>query len=186
MRYKIRDGDIQRVAKNINVSRRRIFKGQQRYLVGQFKQLRSQTYRTTMVATGETREKLFNKSGIAGSRYFKCVCGYNPTSNNQSVSQEFEEDNKVHRTVEEHYRYLKSGERTAKCSRHPNDLYTLFGKKYDSNSSARRGALAWSVRKIFAVPTVGVYRAAGGFSYGPDLSRMAWRLAVVAKNIIGR
>ena len=186
MRYKIRDGDIQRVTKNLNTSRKRVFKGQSRYLRNQFKQLRTQAYATTMVATGETRKKLFDKAGFVGSRYYRCVVGYNPTSNNQSIAQEFDDDNKVHTTVEEHYRHKKSGGRVAKCSRHPNDLYTLFGQKYDSNSSARRGALAWATKKVFAVPTVSVYRAAGGFLYAPDLSRMVWRLGVVARNIIGR
>lgn len=185
MRYKIKDGDIQRTVQYIHRTRKHIFKAQQRHLRKEYTQLRRMMYQTTMVATGETRSKIFSKSGIVGSNYFRCVTGYNPTSNNQSFSQEFEMDKKVHKSIDEHYRYKKAGGKTPKCSRHPTDLFALYGKKYDSNSSARRGALKWAVRKTFSVPNVVANRTGGGFAYVPDLSNMTWRLAVIARTIIG-
>ena len=186
MRYKIKDGDIQNVTEHLNRTRRTVFRKQSKYLSDQFGLIKRAAYQTTMVATGETRSKLFSKSGIVGSRYYRCETGYNPTSNNQSIAQEFEEvDKPVHRTVEEHYRNRKSGDRTPKCSRQPNDLFTLYGENYDSNTSARRGALGWSIKKVFSTPTVPIYRGGGGFLYVPDLSKMAWRLAVIARAITG-
>jgi hypothetical protein len=184
MRYRIKVGDIGRVRRNLNRTRYSVFRAQSKYLEDQYETIYRTTYSTTMVATGELRKALFKKSSMHTAGFFKCECGYNPTENNQSVSQEFDDDKRVHRVVTSHYKKTKNG-MSPRCSRHPNDLYTIHGKEYEANPSARRGALAYSVKKVFSAPNVAVFKTGGGFLYAPDLSKMIWRMASMARVIVG-
>ena len=116
----------------------------------------------TMVATGETRSKLFKRTRPA-ARGTKFVYGYGPTSNNQSVSQEFE-DGPVHRREGSHW--TKFG--YPKCSRKPDDVFSKFGSVYISNPGARRRAMAVSVERVFKTEVRSAVKSGENFFYRPN------------------
>lgn len=126
------------------------------------------TFDTTMVATGETRSKLFYKRKLIGRgtvfRY-----GYKSTTNDQSVAQEFD-DGPVHRSDKAHFTFDEDNKGIAKCSRKPEDLYSQFGKRYTHNPKARRKAMATSIERIFLTKVRFATKSGGNLFYNPSFS----------------
>lgn len=132
------------------------------------------TRATSMVATGELRSKLFYRrwQNVIGTMF---SLGYRATSNNQSVVQEFS-SGRVHKSHSEHF---QATGRIAypKCSRSPEDLYSMFGG-YTSNPDARRRALGRSIDEVFITKTSGrAIENGGNYFYVPDFRFYTWTLS---------
>jgi hypothetical protein len=133
-----------------------------------FKRAYNLTKMTTMVATGETKGKLFKRHRKnANSDRFRY--GYRPTSNNQSVHQEFD-DGPVHKSHDAHFHELGG----AKCSRAPNDLYSSSGR-YLHNTKARRRAMAKSIETVFSTNVRSAVIRGGNYFYRPSFARYAFK-----------
>jgi len=137
------------------------------------------TYNTTMYATGETRSKLFNKSTSFGRNEAWYCMGYGPTSNNQSVAQEFD-TGKVHTRLAEHYHggVVESGRE--KCSREPEDLFAQYGS-YGYNPKARRRAMFLSIKRYWQTGMIAVMRRGENIEYIPVQTRVIRRLSNAAR-----
>jgi len=100
MGFRITPGSIHNVSRVLNLLRNGLHSVQDAYHWDKMKQVYNKTYGTTMLATGELRSKLFKvrRKDSMGSTH---IVGYDSTSNNQSVAQEFEEG-KVHRQEKHH------------------------------------------------------------------------------------
>jgi hypothetical protein len=138
----------------------------------------NETREHTMMATGETRSKLFLKRANKGSHFVSFSCGYHPTSNNQSISQELNLDKPVHRSIHEHL--TDAG--FPKCSRRPIDLFKRVGM-YKVNPVAERGALRNSIARNFKVPVHDPVIDPEGFRYEPSLSAIVGDLTVIASGV---
>lgn len=136
-----------------------------------------QTEATTMTATGELRSKLFLRSKPGKLRSYYAF-GYDKTSNNQSVAQEFNVGGtgvRVHRTERSHYNEFGQG----KCSRTPDDLWAMRGKRYLSNPRAMRKAMTKSIQRIFKTSISGkdAVQSGGDIFFTPSFTQYAMKLS---------
>jgi hypothetical protein len=152
--------------------------GMQRMFVQQrFKMIHQRQKAGTMVATGQTRSKAFNRTRALSSHLVHFECGYEPTDNNQSFHQEFSKG-PVHHTKKEHYTDSKE----PKCSRNPVDIYSLMGGYAAPNRTARRRALAVAIESALSTPAGQVAINAGPtISYRPDLSSLINNLRAITR-----
>ena len=147
-----------------------VFGLQSQYMNQSHKSIYTWAKRWTMVATGETRSKLFNVSKMYGI-YRKYTTGYMPTTNNQSEAQEFEVG-PVHKSKVQH-RYSDG---SPKCSTEPHNIFASLGKGYSENRFARRRALALAVGKVYGSPVKFAVKESGNLRYQPNLMPMVRRL----------
>ena len=159
MRYGISDFSINRAIFQIRFAINIAYKAQDSYLSDRYRMIHKRTSAWTMRATGETASRLFKKNKNWTPYVNFSSVGYNPTTNNQSVSQEFDIHDIVHTRKKQHYR---SDGKTPKCSVNPNDIYTARGKRYGVNRNARRRALALSVEKALNTTVTHGYKYGEG------------------------
>ncbi len=180
MGYRIAPKSIHDTIKIINLVRDTTFSFQEKFMEDRYKQIFRRAFAGTMVATGETRSKLFNRKRVASSNHVHFSCGYDSTSNNQSFKQEFERG-PVHTGVKEHFR---DEGKVAKCSRRPVDIYSMFGQKYRANKAARRRALAKSISAALGT-SVGNSAAVVGntLMYQPDLGLVVDKMRIITRSI---
>lgn len=170
MGFRATPASLMHTVKTLSVVTSNLFHVWDKYHRANMTQVFNKTYATSMVATGETRSKLFKvrRQDTGGATH---IVGYDSTSNDQSVAQEFDEG-KVHRQ-EKHHWHLTLVDRgeyvAAKCSRAPVDLWS-FTKKYDANPRARRRAFALSIEEVFSTSVRYAVRAGGDLYYRPSLS----------------
>lgn len=186
MGFRVRKGSINYTVRYFNVIRDGLHNVQDAYHWGNMKQVYNKAYGTSMLATGELRSKLFKvrRKDAAGSTH---IVGYDQTSNDQSVSQEFEEG-KVHRQEKHHWHSLMT-ERgdyvAAKCSRAPVDLWS-FKKSYDANPRARRRALALSIEETFTTRVRYAANSGGDMHYVPSLKNYERTISVFTANVLNQ
>jgi hypothetical protein len=179
MKYRVSVQSIHDTVKIIGLVRDNVFDLQKNFLEERYKQIHRKTLATTMVATGELRSKLFNRQKRTSSNHIHFSCGYGPTSNNQSIEQEFDTFGKVHHGVKEHYK--RDG--TAKCSRRPVDIYSRFGQNYMSNRSAKRRALAKAVESSLQTEVRFAVNTGHTMMYQPDLSNVVHKMRVITRAV---
>lgn len=175
MRFDINTQSIKTTERTIKIISNIVFAMQAEHMNNVYNNLYKRTYRWTMVATGETRSKLFYTKRSFGKRYTRFLAGYMPTTNNQSVAQEFDLG-PVHRRMEDHY--YKDG--SPKCSTHPNNVYSLMGQGYSVNPGARRRALARAVSFVFSSPVRYATKEVGNLRYEPNLGPVMRRLTKIS------
>lgn len=184
MGFRVTPSSINNVIRTFGVLRDGLHRVQDAYHWEQMKRVYNRTYATSMLATGELRSKLFKvrRRDSAGSTH---IVGYDSTSNNQSVAQEFEEG-KVHRQEKHHYHLLLT-ERgdyvSAKCSRAPVDLWS-FKKAYSANPRARRRAFALSIEEIFSTRVAYAAKSGDNMHYMPSLKNYERTLSVYTANVL--
>ena len=178
MRFDIATKSIDQADRSIKVITNIVYAMQIEYMDKMYKNIYTWAKRWTMVATGETRSKLFYTKRSIGRNYKWFIAGYMPTTNNQSVAQEFDLG-PVHRKKSSHY--YKDG--SPKCSTHPNDVYSLMGRSYTENPTARRRALALAVSKVFGSPVRFAVKESGNFRYQPNLTPTLRRLTAIASAV---
>jgi hypothetical protein len=158
--------------------RTNVYKVQYDYMEERYKQIHRRTLARTMVATGELRSKLFLKQRNISFNAAHFSCGYDSTSNNQSVHQEFD-IGAVHTSEREH----RWADGTAKCSRRPVDIFASRGGLYFANRSARRRALASSVEDSFQTRVRYATMLGHTYRYEPDLSNIVRKLTIITRAV---
>lgn len=144
----------------------------------------NRAHATTMFATGELQSKLFKvrRQDPNGSLQ---IVGYDSTSNDQSVAQEFDLG-KVHRQAKQHLHKLAGfgrEEERAKCSRVPVDLWA-FTTQYGGNPKARRRALARSIEDQLETSVTHAVKSGGNLFYRPNLKAYEHKLNVFTANTL--
>lgn len=181
--FDVVDSSIVNVDRRINRFSRRVFIKNVSYMDDLHRRLFRYTYIRTMVATGELRSKLFNKRIAVGTGTIDWVTGYLPTSNQQAYSQEFETDKPVHRNIGEHFH---NNGASAKCSREPQDIWRVRGRKYFANPKAMRGALALGISYTYSAVPYG-FKEGTNIRYICSLNPLRKRLLAksnrLAKNV---
>ena len=177
VRFRVRPNSIRKANRDIRTLTKMVDRLGRNYLLSRFQEIRTITKDGTMVATGQTRSKVFMKHDpmVSTNRY---ISGYMPTDNNQSLKTEFE-DGPVHTTLDEH---LDMGG-YPKCSRNPTDLFKTLGR-YQINPNAKRGALASAIQQVLGVPAGDPVNKGASISYEPDLSNVANDISVLARGFL--
>jgi hypothetical protein len=179
LQHRVNVRSIHDTIKIINSVRNTVFSLQKSFLQQRYEQIYQGAKSGTMVATGETRSKLFNTVKTSSSNYAHFICGYLPTTNNQSFEQEFGSRGNVHHGKKEHFG--RDGE--PKCSRNPNDLYSSLGSQYMSNRSARRRALALSIDRALQTRTGSAMGGSSAIQYRPDLSNLVHKMRIITRAV---
>ncbi len=178
IRYRVKPISISQTIRIINLVRDNVFELQRSFLSQRYQQIFHRTLATTMVATGETRSKLFLSTSTISSDVARFECGYRPTSNDQSTKQEFDLG-PVHHSKREHLNKDGSG----KCSRTPVDIYSTMGQQYHANRSARRRALAKSIESSFNTQVKFAANLGHTLRYEPDLTAIVHKMTIIARAV---
>ena len=102
LQYRVSQRSIDETIKIIMAMRETNFSLQASFMEERYAQIHKRAFAGTMMATGELRSKLFNRQRSISKDLIMFSCGYDPTTNNQSVAQEFK-PGKVHQSKESHF-----------------------------------------------------------------------------------
>lgn len=172
------DSVINRIRKGTEIA----FIAQSAFLSQRYEAIYQRALSWTMVATGETKSKLFKKEKMFTVTTKMFSVGYNPTSNNQSFSQEFDVNDNVHTRKLEHYR--NQDRKNPKCSVRPVNIYAMFGRRYGVNRSARRRALALAIEKSLNTRVSHAYKYGDLYRYEPDLTSIRSKLSTITRAVM--
>jgi hypothetical protein len=165
--------------RGIRGMRNNVYKTQVDFMDERYKQIYRRTLARTMVATGELRSRLFIRQKSISFNATHFSCGYDSTSNNQSVAQEFELG-AVHTSAKEH----RHPDGTGKCSRRPVDLFVSRGGQYFANRSARRRALASAVEDSLQTEVRFATMLGHTYRYEPSLSNIVRKLMILTRAVV--
>lgn len=176
---KARPEDVERAVRQIEKACAEAFHINAIYLKAKFELVERLARAHTMKATGELESKLSIAIADFGHERFFSV-GYDPTTNNQSYSQEFDINQKVHTSKEEHL----TANGYPKCSRKPHDLFKNVGG-YTSNPQAERRALGNAIETAFGT-SVNVVHGSNSIRYEPNMQQIANELSGITNMSIRR
>jgi hypothetical protein len=179
IQYRVSVKSIFEAGKQIQTITDVVFEIQKSYMEQRYEQIFDRARAGTMVATGELRSKLFNRQRMTGSNHVRFECGYEPTSNNQSVHQEFDIFDPVHHSRKQHLD--RQGQ--PKCSINPVDIHAMFGEQYTSNRSAKRRALASAIEQSLGTRVKFATNRGHTLRYEPDLTTLVSRLSTITRAV---
>jgi len=175
LQFKIIPASIDSIHKILTIFGQELFEATDSVMRGRYDLIFRRTRGRCMVATGESKEKIFvNKlRTLFGGHY---ICGFGSTTNDQSSAMEFQ-TGPVHRKKASHFTDLGS----PKCSRKPEDLYSMRGSIYNVNRRARRRPLASSIEDGLFTKVTSAFNTGSNLRYEPSLFGITQRLIGIAK-----